>query len=198
MLERGICITYEAIRKWCRKFGQQYGNQIRCRRPQPSHKWHFDEVVLAIDGRKYYLWRAVDSEGNVLDILMHSRRDTKATRRFLRKLLQKQGLAPRVIVTDKLKSYKAAKKEILKGVEHPQHKGLNNPAENSHQPTRLKKKRMRSFNSPAQAQQFLATFEFIPGQFHPKQHQLTAAQYRHQMRQRFESWRELTGIKKAA
>lgn len=131
MLERGIFITYEAIRKWCRKFGQQYANQIRCRRPQISDKWHLDEVVLAIDGQKYYLWRAVDSEGNVLDILMQSRRNTKAAKKVLRKLLKKQGFAPRVIVTDKLKSYGAAKKEILPGVEHRQHKGLNNRAENS-------------------------------------------------------------------
>ncbi len=198
MLERRICLTYETIRKWCRKFGQQYANQIRRRRPQLNDKWHLDEVVLAIDGRKYYLWRAVDSEGNVLDILMQSRRDTKAAKRFFRKLLRKQGEAPRVIVTDKLKSYGAAKKVILKGVEHRQHKGLNNRAENSHQPTRLRERRMRRFKSPGQAQRFLSCFEFIREHFHPKQHQLTATEYRQEMHQRFESWRELTGINTSA
>jgi len=197
MLERGIFVTYEAIRKWCRKFGQQYANQIRRRRPQSSDKWHLDEVVVTIDAQKYYLWRAVDSEGNVLDILMQSRRDTKAGNRFFRKLLKKQGFAPRVIVTDKLKSYGAAKREILRKVEHRQHKGLNNRAENSHQPTRLREKRMRRFKSPGQAQRFLSSFEFIRQHFHPKQRRLTPTEYRQEMCQRFATWQELTGIKKA-
>jgi putative transposase len=198
MLYRGICVTYEAIRKWCKKFGQQYANQIRRRRCQPTDKWHLDEVAITIDGQKCYLWRAVDSDGNVLDILMQSRRNTKAAQRFFRKLLKKQGFAPRVIVTDKLKSYSAAKREMLPGVEHRQHKGLNNRAENSHQPTRLREKRMRRFKSPGQAQRFLSSFELIQQHFHPKQHRLTATEYRQQMCQRFDSWRELSGIKIAA
>lgn len=114
MLYRGICVTYEAIRKWCKKFGRQYANQIRRYRSQATDKWHFDEVVITIDDQKYYLWRAVDSNGNVLDILMQSRRDTKAAKKFFRKLLKKQGFVLRVIVTNKLKSYSAAKKEIIK------------------------------------------------------------------------------------
>jgi len=105
MLYRGIFVTYEPIGEWCKKFGQQYANQIRCSRSQPTDKWHLDEVVITIDRQKCYLWRAVDSYSNVLDILMQSRRNTKGAKRFFRKLLKKQGFAPRVIVTDKIKSY---------------------------------------------------------------------------------------------
>lgn len=154
--------------------------------------------MITIDGQKYYLWRAVDQEGNVLDILIQSRRDTKAAKKFFRKLLKKQGFAPPVIVTDKLKSYGAVKKEILKGVKHRQHKGLNNRAENSHQPTRLREKRMCKFKSPVKRNDFSQLHEFIRGRFHPKQHLLTASEYRHEIYQGFESWRELIGINMAA
>lgn len=127
MLYRGIEVTYESIREWCHKFGQQYANQVRRKRPYLTDKWHLDEVVITIKGKQYYLWRAVDSEGKVLDILMQRHRDTKAAKRFFRKLLKKQGFVPRVMVTDKLKSYEAAKKQVMKNVDHRQHKGLNNP-----------------------------------------------------------------------
>ncbi len=187
MLYRGIFVTYEAIRYWCQKFAQAYANHIRRRRPKPGDKWYLDEVVVTIKGKKYYLWPAVDQAGNVLDILMQSHRHKAAAKKFFRKLLKTQGFAPRVIITDKLKSYGAAKKEILKGVEHRQHKGLNNRAENSHQPTRLRERRMGRFKSPGQAQRFLSAFELIRQHFHPKQHQLTAKEYREQMHQRLES-----------
>ena len=149
-------------------------------------------------GVQYYLWRAVDAEGNVLDVLLQRQRDTKVAERFFRKLLKKQGFVPRVIVTDKLKSYAAAKKQVMKRVEHRAHKGLNNLCENSHQPTRTRERRMRKFKSPGQAQRFLSAFEPIRDHFHPKQHQLTAQKYREQLRQRFEGWRELAGLVCAA
>ena len=136
MLYRGIEVTYESIREWCQKFGQQYANQLRGKSPYIPDKWHLDEVVITIKKQQYYLWRAVDAEGNVLDVLLQRQRDTKAAERFFRKLLKKQGFVPRVIVTDKLKSYAAAKKQVMKRVEHRAHKGLNNLCENSHQPTR--------------------------------------------------------------
>jgi len=180
------------------KFGQQYANQLRRKHPYIADKWHLDEVVVTIKGQQYYLWRAVDTEGNVLDVLLQRHRDTKAAKRFLRKLLKKQGFAPRVIVTDKLKSYEAAKKQVLKNVEHRQHKGLNNRAENSHQPTRTRERRMRRFKSPGQAQRFLSAFGPIRDHFHPKQHQLTAQRYRRQLRQRLEDWREVAGLNLAA
>ncbi|EDX82805.1 hypothetical protein S7335_1108 [Synechococcus sp. PCC 7335] len=145
MLYRGITVTYEAIRGWCHKFAQSYANQIRKQRPKPGDKWHLDEVVIKIKGEQFYLWRAVDQHGVVLDILMQRCRNKAAAKKFFRKLLKPAGFAPRVIITDKLKSYGAAKKEILKGVEHRQHKGLNNRAENSHRPTRVRERRMGRF-----------------------------------------------------
>jgi putative transposase len=198
MLYRGIEVTYESIREWCRKFGQRYAHQVRRKRPYLTDKWHLDEVVITIKGKQYYLWRAVDSEGNVLDILMQRQRDTKAAKRFFRKLLKQQGFAPRVMVTDKLKSYGAAQKQILKSVEHRQHKGLNNRAENSHQPTRTRERRMRKFKSPGLAQRFLSAFGPIRDHFHPKQHQLPAHRYREQLRQRIQDWQEIVGLKSAA
>jgi len=198
MLYRGIELTYETIREWCQKFGQRYANQLRRKRPYLTDKWHLDEVVATIKKQQYYLWRAVDSEGTVLDVLLQRQRDTRAAERFFRKLLKKQGFVPRVIVTDKLKSYEAAKKQVMKNVEHRAHKGLNNQAENSHQPTRTRERRMRRFKSPGQAQRFLSTFEPIRGHFHPKQHELSAKRYREELRQRFEDWREIACLKLAA
>ena len=133
----------------------------------------------------------------MLDILMQHQ-DTKAAAHFFRKLLKKQGFVPRLIVTDKLKSYGAAKKQVMKRVEHSQHKRLNNRAENSHQPTRVRERRMKRFKSPGQARRFLSAFEPIRRHFHPKQHELNATKYRQQMRQRFEEWREVTGLNSAA
>jgi len=148
LAQRGIIVTYETVRQWCLKFGQTYANELRRRRPRCGDKWHMDEMVLTIQGKKHYLWRAVDQDGNVLDILVQSRRNKKAAKRFFRKLLRGLQYVPRVIITDKLKSYGAAKREILPGVEHRQHKRLNNRAENSHQPTRLREKKCGNANQP--------------------------------------------------
>ncbi|MZE52744.1 IS6 family transposase, partial [Streptomyces sp. SID5770] len=134
MLERGVIVSYETIRRWCGKFGQAYANSLRRRRPQPGDKWHLDEVFIKINGEHKYLWRAVDADGHVLDILVQNHRDKAAARRFFRKLLKKARSVPRVIVTDKLRSYGAAHREVMPSVEHCSHKGLNNRAENSHQP----------------------------------------------------------------
>src|SRR5918912_4114285 len=122
LFARGIIVTYEAIRKWCRKFGQQYANQLRHRRPKPGDKWHLDEVFLTMNGVRHYLWRAVDQDGNVLDILVPSRRNKQAAKKFFRKLLKDLTYVPRVIITDKLQSYGAAKREILPGVEPRQYR----------------------------------------------------------------------------
>lgn len=151
MLYRGVGVTYEAIRYWCRKFSQAFANQIRRRRPKPGQRWHLDEMRVEIKGEVFWLWRAVDEDGNVLDVLMQRRRNKAAAKKFIKKLLKKQGFAPRVMVTDQLKSYAAAKKELLPKVEHRQHKALNNRAENSHQLTRLREKKMRRFKSTRQA-----------------------------------------------
>src|SRR5262245_43847188 len=198
LFERGVVVTYEAIRKWCRKFGQHYANQLRRRRPRPGDKWHLDEVFLTIKGEHHYLWRAVDQAGNVLDILVQRRRDKRAAKKFFRKLLKGLTYVPRVIVTDKLKSYGAAKQEILPGVEHRQHRYLNNRAENSHQPTRQRERRMQGFKSPGHAQRFLSAYGPIAEHFRPRRHQRSAPEYRQEMRQRFQVWEEITGTGMAA
>ena len=167
MLYRGIEITHESIRKWCHKFAQQYANQVRRRRSKPADKWHLDEVAIKINGKQYYLWRAVDKNGQVIDILMQRRRNEAAANKFFRKLLNPQDTAPRVVITDKLRSYGAAMKKLLTGVDHRQHKGLNNRAENSHRPTRIRERRMGRFKSPGQAQRFLSAFEPIREHFLP-------------------------------
>jgi putative transposase len=146
-------------------------------RPRRGDKWHLDEVVITIAGEKHWLWRAVDQEGFVLDVLVQSRRDKKAAKRLLRKLLKKQGRAPRVLITDKLRSYAAAKREIMPGVEHRQHKGLNNRAENSHQPTRRRERIMKRFKSPRQVQRFLSIHDQIANLFSRRPNQDTAAKF---------------------
>src|SRR3954464_4579408 len=123
---RGILVSHETVRQWALKFGQAFANPIRRPLPRPGDTWHLDEVVITIAGQKHWLWRAVDQDGIVLDVLVQSRRDQRAAKRLLRRLLKRQCRAPRVMITDKLASYGAAKKEITPGVEHRQHKGLNN------------------------------------------------------------------------
>src|SRR5512134_2296324 len=149
---RGIVVSHESVRQWALKFGQGFANEIRRRLPRAGDKWHLDEVVIKIAGTTHWLWRAVDQHGIVLDVLVQSRRDAKAAKRLLRKLLKRQGQPPRVMVSDKLASYPAAKKELMRGVEHRRHKGLNNRAENSHQPTRRRERQMKRFKSARQAQ----------------------------------------------
>src|ERR671933_1121166 len=175
---RGIIVSHETVRQWAFKFGQDFANQIRRRLPRAGDKWHLDEVAIKIAGKKHWLWRAVDQDGLVLDVLVQSRRDKGAAKRLLRKLLKRQCRAPRVMITDKLASYGAAKREVMPGVEHRQHKGLNNRAENSHQPTRRRERQMKRFKSPRQAQRFLSAHDQINNLFHLRQHRRPAAQYR--------------------
>ncbi len=198
MAVRGITLTYETIREWSLKFGQTYADELRRRRPRPGDKWHLDEMFIKINGKDHYLWRDVDQDGNVLDILVQSRRNKMAAKRFFRKLLKGLRYVPRVIITDKLKSYDAAKAEIMPGVEHRQHKGLNNRAENSHQPTRVREKMMRKFKSAGHAQRFLSAFSVIWSHFRPRRHLLRAAHYRAEMQIRFTTWAEVSCVQMAA
>ena len=195
---RGVIVSYEAIRKWCRKFGQQYAHQLRHRRPRPGDKWHLDEVLITINKERHYLWRAVDQDGTVLDILVQRRRNKQAAKKFFRKLLKGCQYVPRVLITDKLKSYGAAKREILPGVEHRQHRYLNNRAENSHQPTRQRERRMQGFKSPGHAQRFLSAYGPIAQHFRPRRHRWSAPAYRQEMHQRYQVWGEITGMRRAA
>lgn len=198
LFERGITVSHEAIRQWCRKFGQDYADQLRHRRPQPGDKWPLDEVFLTIHGERHDLWRAVDQDDNILDILVQSRRNTQAAKKFFRKLLKGLQYVPRVIIAEKLQSYGAAKREILPGVEHRQSRYLNNRCENAHRPTRQREYRMQGFTSLGQAQRFLSTYGPIAHHFRPRRHLLSASGYREEMRNRFERWTEITRTKRAA
>ncbi len=151
------------------------------------------QVVVTISGKKHWLWRAVDQDGIVLDILVQSRRDKQAAKRLLRKLLKEQARPPGVMITDKLASYQAAKREIMPGVEHRQRKGLNNRAENSHQPTRRRERQMKRFKSPRHAQHFLSAHDGINNLFHLRRHCRPAHHYRAARAQAFQTWAEVTG-----
>ena len=192
LASRGLLVSNESICQWCLKFGQTYANVLRRRQPKRGDKWHLDEVYLTINGKLHYLWRAVDQDGHVLDILVQSRRNRHAAKRFFRKLLKGLRYSPRVLITDKLKSYAAAKREIMPGVEHRPHKGLNNRAEVSHQPTRQKERQMRRFKSPGHAQRFLSAHGPINNLFRCRRHRLSRAQYRTIRNQAFQTWREVT------
>ena len=192
MLERGVAVSYDAIRRWCAKFGQAYASVLRRRRPRPGDKWHCEEVFIRINGTQHDLWRVVDQHGNVLDILVQSRRNAVAAKRFFRTLLKNLQYVPPVIVTDKLGSYQVAHREGLASVEHRGSKDLNNRIENSHQPTRQRERAMKRFTSPGHAQRFLSAFSGISPHFRLGRHRLTAPQWRTEMADRFTVWREVT------
>jgi putative transposase len=198
LFERGIEVSHESMRQWCQKFGQDYANRLRRRRPRPGDKWFLDEVFLTINGERYDLWRAVDQDDNVPDILVQRRRNKNAAKKFFTKLLKGLQYVPRALITDKLKSYGAAKREVMPGVEHRQSRYLNNRCEHSHRPTRERERRMQRFKSPGHAQRFLSAYGPIAQHFRPRRHLLSASAYRHEMRNRFESWAEITGTKRAA
>src|SRR6201996_9176471 len=178
LAERGVVVSYETVRRWCKKFAARFADRLRRRRPRPGDKWHMDEVFVRIQGVQHYLWRAVDQDGVVLDILVQARRDAQAATRFFRRLLKGLHYKPRVIVTDKLRSYGVAQRQLLPGVEHRQSRYLNNRAENSHRPTRRRERQMQRFKSSGQAQDFLSAHSFIYGHFHPRRHRLAADTYR--------------------
>jgi putative transposase len=188
MAKRGVQLTYESVREWCHKFGPLYAAQLQKKRARIGSKWHLDEVFIKMNGVQHYLWRAVDQNGATIDILVQPRRDRWAALRFFRKLLDVVGRAPRVIVTDKLRSYAAAKRKILPDVEHRQSRYLNNRAENSHQSTRVRERQMKRFQSPEHAQRFLSVFESINASFYIRRHILSAASYRRRLKQAFHLW----------
>ena len=164
---RGIILSHQTVRLWAEKFGRRFAKDIRRRSSgRLGDKWHLDEVVILIRGKKHWLWRAVDQDGVVLEVLVQSRRNAKAAKRLMRKLLKSQGRAPRVMITDKLRSYGAAKREIMPGVEHRSHKGLNNRAENSHQPVRRRERIMKRFKSQRHLQRFVSIHDPIANLFY--------------------------------
>jgi putative transposase len=170
LAERGLDLSYETIRRWVLKFGPEYARNLHRLRPRPSDQWHLDEVVVSIQGRHMYLWRAVDSEGEVLDFLVQPKRDKAAALRLMRKLLKKQGCAPRVLVTDKLRSYGSARRELGLRARHDQGMRKNNRAENSHQPVRRRERKMQRFKSAGSAQRFLSSHAAVHNTFNVQRH----------------------------
>jgi putative transposase len=191
LAERGIHVSYETIRRWILKFDPLIADNIRCRRARASGTWHLDEAFIRIRGKRTYLWRAVDDEGEVLEVLAQSRRNKRAALKLLRKLLKRQGYIPDAIVTDKLASYAAALREL--GLTHLHSTGgrLNNRAEVSHQPTRRRERRMGRFKSPGSMQRFLSVHDTIYNHFNLQRH-LISRQTLHQTRARaFAEWFEI-------
>ena len=189
LAERGLIVSRETVRLWVNRFGAHFAACIRRDRPGPSDKWHLDEVVIPINGEKYWLWRAVDADGDTLDILVQKHRNAKAARRFLQRLIEAFG-DPRVLVTDKLRSYIKPIKSLAPNADHRAHKGLNNRAEGSHRPTRKREKIMGRFKSPAQAQRFLAAHDQINTIFRPRRYQMTANHYRQSRTDAFDLWHD--------
>src|SRR6202049_1535060 len=196
MAERGVTVTYETVRAWCYKFGQDYAKRIRARRGQLGDTWHLDEVYLKIGGRLQYLWRAVDQDAAFWISLCN--RDKEAAARFFKKLLRGLRYAPRVVVTDRLASYTAPCAELLPNTVHRRDKGSNNRAENSHQSTRERGRRMRGFKSAGHAQRLLSIFALVSDLFGVGRHLLSAPNYRAALRRGFIEWRSIAGVAAAA
>lgn len=193
LLERGIVVSCETIRRWSRKFGPAYAKQLRRRKPSRKDICYLDEVVISIGGQKHWLWRAVDQHGYVLDEIVQARRDTKAAKRLLVRLLKKQGLTPKRIITDKLRSYGAAKRDVMPSVEHRSHKGLNNRAENSHLPLRKRERVAQGFRSAGGLQRFIAVLSAIRNHFVPSHQKHTGlATHIHRIRA-MAQWKAITG-----
>jgi len=192
LAERGIEVSYETVRRWVLKFGRAYARKLRRTRPRPNGRWHLDEVFVSINGKRMYLWRAVDSEGEVLDILVQSRRNKKAALKLMRKLLKKQGHAPTEVVTDKLPSYGTALRDLSMTGKHVTGGRSNNRAENSHLPVRQRERRMQGFKSPGSTQRFLSTHAAIYNTFNVQRHLITRKTLRQFRGEAMNTWRTVT------
>ncbi len=194
LAQRGVTVTYETIRHWCQTFGPAYARRLRHRRGRLGDTWYLDELFVNIRGQRQYLWRAVDQDGDVIDILVQSRRDRWAAARFFRKLLKGQGRAPRRLITDKLRSYSAAHGIVMPSVVHSTQQYENNRAEVSHQPTRQRERQMRGFKSTAQAQRFLSVHGLVQNLFRTGRHLMRAVHHRLLRERAFGVWREATCV----
>jgi len=187
-------VTYETVRQWCMKFGPEYARNLRCRQGRKGDIWHLDEVFVKIRGELHYLWRAVDQDGEQIDILVQRHRNARAAKRFFRKLLKGQQEKPWRLVTDKLRSYTAAHRDILPSVDHITQQYANNRAEVSHQPTRQRERQMQRFKSVGQAQRFLSVHGAVQNLCRLGRHLLRAKNYRVLREQSFKEWSVATGV----
>jgi putative transposase len=197
LAERGVVVSYESVRRWCVHFGVEVAARLRKRRPRPGDTWHLDEVFLRINGL-LHLWRAVDQHGVVLDILVQGRRNATAAKRFFKRLLVGLKYKPKRLVTDGLRSYGVARRDVLPEVRHRTNRYLNNRAENSHRPTRRRERQMQRFKSPEQAQRFLSAHAMTYGHFRPRRHLMTANQYRRARDKAFRIWKQESCVQLAA
>jgi putative transposase len=198
MAYRGIAVSQETVREWGLDFAMEYANKIRHNKPKPGSTWHLDEVFLKINGKQVYLWRAVDEHGEELDILVTKRRDKKAAKRFLKKLLANLEYTPKRLVTDKLRSYAAAKSETMPDVPHIQDKGANMRAENSHRHVRKRERHLQRFKSLVHARRFLPAYCQIRCFFSRRRHLYSAHDYRELLSNKFNAWNEMSNFKNVA
>src|SRR5918992_4033631 len=195
LAERGIVVTYESIRRWVLAFGPAIARRLRARRQRPHGRWHLDEMVVRVGGKPMHLWRAVDAEGEVLDVLLQAKRDTKAARKLMRKLLKKQGMAPDEWVTDKNPAYGAALRALkLTRAPHTRRKRANNRAESSHVPVRRRERKLQGFKSPSSAQQFLLMHAATNNAFTVPRHLVSARTHRLFRAEAFEAWRDAASV----
>ena len=194
LAERGITVSYEAVRHWCRKFGSDYARRLKKRQGRLGDSWHLDELFVRINGQQQYLWRAVDQDGDVIDILVQPRRDQLAAARFFQRLVRNQGKEPFRIITDKLKSYGAALRTVLPHVTHDTRRYANNRAEVSHQHTRQRERHMRRFKSARQAQRFLTVHGVVQNVFRLGRHLLRSSNYRLLRTRSFTIWRAVAAV----
>ena len=192
LAERGLDVSYETVRRWVLKFGPLFAQELRRRRHRPTAQWHLDEMAVRIGGRQFWLWRAVDDEGEVLDLLVQRRRDAKAAAKLMRKLLKKQGFAPKTLVTDRLRSYGAAKAQLGLSARHEQGLRKNNRAENSHLPVRRRERKMQRFKSPGSAQRFLSVHASVQNAFNVQRHLVSRNTLRILRGEALQNWRAAT------
>jgi putative transposase len=191
LAKHGVTVTYETIRQWCQKFGSDYARKLKKQQGRLGDTWHIDKVFVTIQGQREYLWRAVDQDGDVIDILVRRRRNQQAAERFFRRLLQAQGCQPRRLVTDKLRSYDAAHRTMMPTVNHLNHIYANNRAEVSHEPTRQRERHMRGFSSSTQAQRFLTLHGLTQNLFRLGRHPIQAINYRILRARAFQVWQDV-------
>lgn len=192
LAQRGIEVSYETIRRWCLRYGPAYARRLRRQKPTHGDIWMVDEMFLSIKGQRHYLWRAIDQDGDVIDILLQKRRNAAAAKRFFCRLLTRERTSPNRLVTDKLGSYAVAQRELLADVPHDTSKYANNRCEASHRPTREQERQMKGFRCAANAQRFLELHGLVRNLLNWGRHRLTAKVYRHFRGRAFETWAQVT------